>query len=271
MVRKQHKIWIHRLAKKMRPVLPYGILANLEQWLIRYSHDEDFEVFEWLTEVDGIVLDVGASRGQSALSVLHQTRKLQVFSVEPNHKHRWSLLLVWLLHPFRFRYRLVAAGDEHSHQTLYVPGRRASGLSAQGSLDPAEFEKEYVRERLAESNFDADDKTGYRRVPVTVIPLDSLALAPDIIKLDVEGFEFQALTGLQRTLTDQRPALLIEINNLQRWLPFLDSLGYIFYYYDQSSKTLKIFDNDHDVLNLFCLHKQSDSGITRILLEHTGP
>ena len=256
---------IYRLARKMRPVLPYGILANLGQWLSRYAHEADFEVFDWLSDTHGLVLDVGASRGQSALSVLRRTRRMQVFSVEPNRKHRWSLLTILLLHPMRYRFRLVAAGDESCRTTLFVPGRRASGLSAQGSLDPTEFEKDYVRERLAESGFDATDKTGYRQVSVRVVPLDGLNLKPDLIKLDVEGFEQQALKGLEKTLGCY-PALLIEINNPQRWLPDLKRLGYALYYYDESSKTLIKTGDQPGVLNLFCLHRDSDSAITRILL-----
>jgi FkbM family methyltransferase len=193
---------------------------------------------------------------------------MQVFSVEPNRKHRWSLLLIWLLHPFRFRFRLVAAGDEFASKTLHVPGRRASGLSAQGSLDPSEFEKDYVRERLAEAGFDAVDKAGYRRLTVRVVPLDCFALSPDMIKLDVEGFEYQALKGLEKTLRHQHPALLIEINNLQRWLPFLNTLGYAFYYYDGVSGTLKAAGDHSGELNLFCLHRENGSVITRILLNN---
>ena len=261
-------IWVRRWAKKMRPVLPYGILANLHQWLTRYSHEADFEVFDWLNELPGLVLDAGASRGQSALSVLRRTHRMRVFSVEPNLKHRWSLLLIRLLHPSRFRFRMVAAGSEFTSETLYVPGRRASGLSAQGSLDPAEFEKDYVRDRLAESGFDAANRAAYRLIQVRVVPLDSLGLSPDLVKLDVEGFEHQALEGLEKTLSQQRPALLIEINNRERWLPFLTSLGYAFYYYDTLSKTLRSFENHPRVLNLFCLHRDNESVITRTLLDN---
>jgi len=257
--------YFQRLAKKIRPVLPYGVLANLFQWLTGETHEADFEVFRYLAEADGLVLDVGASRGQSALSILSRTSRLRVFSVEPNRKHRWSLLLIRLLHPFRFSFRLVAAGDESSQKILYVPGRRASGLSAQGSLDPAEFEKDYVHQRLAESGFDASDKGGYRLIPVSVVPLDSFDLAPDLIKLDVEGFEQQALKGLENTLRSHYPVLLIEINNPERWLPYLEKLGYGFYYYDEPGKSLKVCKDRSGVLNLFCLNSDSNSRITTIL------
>ena len=148
---------LYRLAKTLRPVLPYGVLANLGQWFTRYAHEPDFVIFERLSDTSALVLDVGACRGQSALSILRRTRKMRVISVEPNPKHRWSLLVICFLHPFRFRFRMHAAGDKPGQATLHIPGKRASGLSAQGSLDPAEFEKEYVKKRLAEDGFDATD------------------------------------------------------------------------------------------------------------------
>lgn len=249
-------------------MLPYGILANLDQWFDRYVHEPDFRVFDWLTEARGLVLDVGASRGQSALSVLRRTRGMRVFSVEPNRKHRWSLLLIGLLHPFRFRFRIVAAGDEVSRKTLYVPGRRASGLSAQGSLDPAEFDKDYVQQRLAASGFDAGNLAAYRQVSANVMPLDNLDLQPALIKLDVEGFEQQALNGLEKTLRWCFPALLIEINNPERWMPFLHTLGYEFYRYDESTDALMPFSSTPGALNIFCLHAESDDPITHTLLQN---
>lgn len=257
--------YFYRVAKKVRPVLPYGILANLHQWLTGETHEADFEVFRCLAEVDGLVLDVGASRGQSALSILGRTSRLRVCSIEPNRKHRWSLLLIRLLHPKRFSFRLVAAGDESSQSTLYVPGRRASGLSAQGSLDPAEFEKDYVHQRLAEAGFDASDKSGYRLMSVSVVPLDNFNLAPDLIKLDVEGFEQQALNGLENTLCKHYPALLVEINNPERWLPRLEKLGYDFYIFDEKGQSLRICEDRTGVLNLFCLNRNNNSPISRIL------
>ncbi len=256
----------YRLAKKMRPVLPYGILANLLQWISRDIHETDFEIFECLAGTRGLVLDVGASRGQSALSILRRTRRLRVFSIEPNRKHRWSLLLIRLLHPWRFSFRLVAAANDSSSKTLYVPGRRASGLSAQGSLDPAEFSKDYVQQRLAASGFDAGDMTAFRRLQVRAVRLDSFGLEPDLIKLDVEGFEGQALKGLARTLDHRLPALLVEFNNPQRWLPLLEAMGYDFYRYEPSTRSLQKYDDRDRILNLFCLNKNSHCLISKILL-----
>jgi len=265
MPKEKQRSYFYHVAKRIRPMLPYGLLGNLLQWLTGEIHEADFEVFKFLSQVDGLVLDVGASRGQSALSILRRPSRLRVFSVEPNRKHRWSLSLIRLLYPLRFSFRLVAAGEERSQKTLYVPGRRGSGLSAQGSLDPNEFEKDYVHQRLAKSGFDASDKNRYRLMPVRVEPLDKFDLAPDLIKLDVEGFEQQALQGLDKTLRSHFPVLLIEINNPERWLPYLESLGYGFYSYDEANQSLKACSDRRGVLNLFCLNSNNKSQITRIL------
>ena len=57
---------------------------------------------------------------------------------------------------------------------------------------------------------------------------------PDVIKLDVEGWEYPALVGMQRTLATTRPTLLIEFHGAMRdgidWdtksSDLLQSLGY---------------------------------------------
>lgn len=53
-------------------------------------------------------------------------------------------------------------------------------------------------------------------VTVNAVPLDILAkhhLAPDYIKVDVEGFESKALAGMELLLTHHRPKLLVEFND----------------------------------------------------------
>lgn len=46
---------------------------------------------------------------------------------------------------------------------------------------------------------------------VTVIPLDDLDLAPDMIKIDTQGFERQVLMGARRTLAQYQPVIIVEV------------------------------------------------------------
>ena len=49
-----------------------------------------------------------------------------------------------------------------------------------------------------------------------VITIDSLELAPDFIKLDVEGMEYFALLGAEQTIRTHKPVIMLEENGLNR-------------------------------------------------------
>ena len=61
---------------------------------------------------------------------------------------------------------------------------------------------------------DGTSNTGERHCiegdAVEVITLDSLNLAPDFVKLDVEGWEYFALKGGEQTIRTHRPVVMLE-------------------------------------------------------------
>ena len=65
---------------------------------------------------------------------------------------------------------------------------------------------------------DGLENSGQRHIvkgdDVSVITLDSLGLAPDFIKLDVEGCEWSALMGGGSTIRAHRPVVMLEDNGL---------------------------------------------------------
>jgi FkbM family methyltransferase len=60
-------------------------------------------------------------------------------------------------------------------------------------------------------------------IPVASVALDTLPFVPTVIKLDVEGHEMQALTGMQELLKKYKPKLIVEGNTEK---DFIFSLGY---------------------------------------------
>lgn len=250
----------------------------LAQWWGRYPHEPEFALFRHLASVAGLVLDVGAHRGQSAVSVLRQTQRLRVHSVEPNPGARRSLRWLRCLHPMRFTHSPVAAGARDGQATLWIPGAKGSGLSTQASLDPEEYDRPLVKERLAADGFDASARDGFRQVRVRMRRLDDLlasrGLRPDLVKLDVEGHEADVLAGLAQTLRQMRPALLIEVNAPDRWWPSLELQGYRAFRFCATDERLTPCSDFAGVLNLWALHPASESALHRALwhrIQATSP
>ena len=67
---------------------------------------------------------------------------------------------------------------------------------------------------------DGKHNTGQRHVvdgdEIEMITLDSLNLAPDFVKIDVEGMEWHTLMGGEQTIRRHRPVVMFEENGLNR-------------------------------------------------------
>lgn len=97
------------------------------------------------------------------------------------------------------------------------------------AIEPSElaeripYEAEIIRAALGASSGvcsmqHGTENTGQRHVvagdDTQVITLDSLGLAPDFIKLDIEGMEYHALLGGEATIRAHKPVLMVEDNGL---------------------------------------------------------
>lgn len=83
--------------------------------------------------------------------------------------------------------------------------------------------------------------------PVEVVTVDAVAaehgLAPvTAVKVDVEGMELEVLAGGARTIADDRPALLVEVNDPERLRSFALRNGYTCVRYDPPRRLLEPVD-----------------------------
>lgn len=248
-------------------LIPYRWRELRWQLFQRSITEDDIHFFNLLEGQHGLVLDIGANRGQFALSLFHTNRSLHILSLEPNPELRWVLSGIKLLYPLRFRFLLRGAGEHVAQQTLHIPVTPQCDLSANASLVPQEFEKDYVKKRLSDYAKAADGHYRFTTKTVHIIPIDQLKLAPLVVKIDVEGYELSTLKGMEQTLTRHHPLLMIEMNNQELFMPWLAAKGYRFYRYDQQQRQLISYRADHPILNVFCLHPHSPQSI----LKHLAP
>lgn len=183
--------------------------ALVARHLLRRPHEPDFAVFGLWPERTGLFLDVGGNAGMSALAFRLFNRRSPILSIEPNPLHEPDLRLVRRLID-SFDYLLCGASDTAGSLTLHTPTLNGIPLTGEASLSP-----EQVREREEPVMRDLGLDPG--RPPwdivettVPVRPLDELKLAPDFVKLDVQGWELHVLEGLKTTLTAHHPVVFME-------------------------------------------------------------
>jgi FkbM family methyltransferase len=122
---------------------------------------------------------------------------------------------------------------------------------------------------------------GHDGEAVDVIPLDALALpACDLIKIDVEGMECEAINGAVHTVTQHRPYLYVENDwkeNSARLIGQLLDLDYRLYWH---FPTLFSADNFYNVdenifqgvisTNMFCVPRENTAELQHFI-PVTGP
>jgi FkbM family methyltransferase len=232
-------------------------------------HEKNYYGFKHLARSDaGLFLDVGANNGLSALGFRRLVPHYRIFSVEANKLHESSLrrLKSKLV---GFDYLIAAAGAEPSEFTLHTATYKGMVLHTGASMN-----LEYLKESTAKAFPKwVSRHLQYATQAVRVVRLDDLGLAPDLVKTDVEGFEYEVLSGLKQTITACRPSLLIEFvpRLVDMLVPFCKELAYSMFLYDDLNDRFVHFDvqlgtkiisqPDASPLNLFLIPKEKVDGL----------
>jgi FkbM family methyltransferase len=194
-------------------------------------HDKSYNALRHFIAAapEGLFLDIGANDGISALSFRKFNSTYRILSLEPNHTLEPALRKIQSRDPL-FDYRMIAAGSEPANLQFFTPTYHGVVLHTFTSS-----EREQVRQALAEC-FGARiaNASTIEAVTSEVIPLDDLALEPAIIKIDAEGFDYEVLMGLRKTIGRARPFMVVEIAwaTIDRVVEFFRVLDYRILSYD---------------------------------------
>ena len=156
------------------PALARGVVPGLE-------HGPAFVGREFAT-----VLDVGANKGQFAMFARHRWPRARLICFEPlpAPRRRLSRLVGGLaeIHP-------VALGDEEGEAEMHLASREdSSSLRALGD----------TQKRLFSMDEDTTVNVPVRRLDHVVKSTD--LRRPTLLKIDVQGFEFEVLKGATQLL-----------------------------------------------------------------------
>jgi FkbM family methyltransferase len=166
-----------------------------------------------------VVLDIGSAKGYWSLRAGGRWKDAQFYMIDPLTESEPSLKDIVAKHP-RFHYVLTAVGDQ--------PGEVIMNLTADCDGSSA-------------LDYPGADPNRQRRIPVETI--DNLLAAgklaaPNLVKIDVQGFEMHVLRGGQRMFASA-DVFIIE-TNLYRFMPDCPLLHEVVAY--MAERGYRIFD-----------------------------
>ncbi len=190
----------------------------------------DFEGIRFIDRQPGaLYVDIGANRGAAASSIWALDPQARVVAFEPNRaivdrfgdaiRRRGGAL------------HAVALSNEPGELTLFVPVYRGVVFDGLASLDQAEAANWLGPDRLFA--FDKRNLT-VQEINCPVATLDSYGLDPFFVKIDVQGKEYEVLSGALETLKRSEPIIFTESDTLDfdRTLAMLSEWNYTPYWFD---------------------------------------
>lgn len=193
--------------------------------------ERELHILPFIVDRTRASIDVGANIG--VYTYLLSKYSTHVHAFEPNPKI-YRYLTTWKrgnVTTYDF-----ALSDRSSQGVLRVP-RTRGGYSNQ-------------RATLSEKCVVADAEE-YGVMPIKTLKLDDLDLRNiGFIKIDVEGHEFEVLSGATETIAREKPVMLVEIEEryngirIEEGIERVEAMGYLGFalFQDMSLKKLDFFD-----------------------------
>lgn len=168
--------------------------------------DEEFKLLQRFGAL-GTVLDIGGNYGQSIISIRRNAQPAKIITFEPIRTLADRLTTRYAGDP-GVEIRNLALSDAPGELTLYIPKYKYAVLDGLASL-----EEEEVTSWLANPHLFWNFKPKHLTIienTVPVMTLDSFGLAPDVVKIDVQGMELAVVRGGIETFRQHRPLAIIE-------------------------------------------------------------
>lgn len=209
-----------------RTLIKTKIFSILRDWelilnaLLKKVHEEDY--FLLSKNIDGgEIADIGANLGQSVISFKRLFPKSSIVCFEPNPSCLKTLNKVSKMFGGSVVVENSGLLDETNSLYFYVPVIEKTELLQEGSFDKSVFNRQEVISRIGR-NFQLST---YK---VRVFKLDDLGKSFSLIKIDVQGLEFQVLKGAANTIKKSLPVVMVEKDSLnnERIKVLMQGFGY---------------------------------------------
>ena len=191
---------------KRNPWTWHVVWNALPQIPFLLPHDKSYYGFTHLTGTgEGLFLDIGANNGISSAGFRKLNQRYRILALEANRLHVPALERL-KRRIAAFDYRITGVGNTAGSFQLFTPLYRGIPVHTHTSASRSYMQVALRRDFPARvvDRMTIDEQT------VEMISIDSLNLCPSLVKIDIEGADFDALLGMQATVARCRPAIMFE-------------------------------------------------------------
>lgn len=209
--------------------------------LARSEFDAELLLMEFLLKPDSVFFDVGTNKGEYAYYAEKRIDPENIYLFEPEKKLNKQLTSIFKsCHVYD-----IALSDSNGVHKFKIPVINGVVDNCLSSLEVEHKE---------------DHETGAIIYEVKTETLDHFTkekqLAPDLIKIDVEGHELAVLKGGENYITSHHPTLIIEIEqrhhasiDIETVFESFKNTGYTCYYYAKEQGRLFPYEDKAHLTN----------------------
>jgi FkbM family methyltransferase len=187
----------------------------------------EYRGVRWLSIGNGLIVDIGANRGQSIAAFRRLVRTSNIIAFEPEPTSARRLALRYLADS-SVTIHACALGTQSGAMTFFIPSYGRWNCDGMAATD-RKTATEWLNDSGRMYRFD-ETKLTVAEHAVECRTLDSYGLSPQLIKLHTQGAELDILKGARQTVQQHRPALMCAFPT-PAVTGFLANLGYRPYVY----------------------------------------
>ena len=217
---------ICRIDETISFIAPVSCRSDLAHYTVSLEGRAEFAALvDAATSPGGVLFDIGAHCGLISTLWCAAQPANRAFSFEPSPALVRRIAEIRDLNQFGDRMQINQAGIGEAESTASMLIDPVGGFVQSQHFDHTMWSKPEAIEVSIESIQGASDRLG---------------VIPDVIKLDIEGYEFEAINGSVGFLTEHRPTLFLELHlnyleqrklSPQRVVELLQQCGYAFFTY----------------------------------------
>tara|TARA_A100001015_G_scaffold164747_1_gene183180 strand:+ start:2344 stop:3165 length:822 start_codon:yes stop_codon:yes gene_type:complete len=243
---------------KKKPLLFY-FASNLLSYLdFLLPYETDWYFFKNIKiKKNDVIFDVGAHHGES-VKVFRRFFQNTIYCFEPN-KRAFKKLETNTKKFENIKIFNFGISNEETNNILYTPKINNFFFDLLGSDNLLGVKKNLSRVGFDKSNFKFQkDIVKFKKIKKKIKKVS-------IIKIDVEGFEFEVIKGLQNIIKINKPLIFIEyhkssFSNVNKYLK-----NYKIFYFNNDNKKLFEFSKIYSAIKVL---KRENSAINYIMIHN---